>query len=439
MEGNAASGFSILIITFTYSCTLFLERWYLAPIPSAQPEPSKVKKDDAEGLAALLDHLEEGVSWEDYNAWKGQRGRDGWTGRFGAVWRVKVKIHCFSSRSLAGKRCSKIRDVHHRIAIKTNRLHAWYLGKLCTSWHLATDATVGDAKNFRSWFLSWSELYVPIENKNRETPESIIFDTIDAWNPSRMDKTLWTGASLSHLGRTGGTTLGARSCGAPRTYGHPMRRWSSPNGPRCAGGGGRGVNGWNLKWKNGWNPRAESMILRFHPFTLRGCRLVRWWLLMNKECLLFGRHDSGARLPQRWQAWNCTFGLLASNHGTPTCGRPNVTLEPSFVNRRLPERRSDSDFHIRKRSWYWIDTAYIIFFKPTSWFVFCTFLPSLTGRTSFNATWSHLRCRQRGAADVAWRWWYLRLTYYGKSARVVATLAIAVKNHKTCSNPHYGR
>ena len=58
-----------------------------------------------------------------------------------------------------------------------------------------------------------------------------------------------------------------------------------------------------------------------------------------------------------------------------TCGRPNVTLEPSFVNRRLPERRSDSDFHIRKRSWYWIDTAYIIFFKPTSWFVFCTFPP----------------------------------------------------------------
>ncbi len=40
-----------------------------------------------------------------------------------------------------------------------------------------------------------------------------------------------------------------------------------------------------------------------------------------------------------------------------------------------------------------------------SWFVFRTFLPFLAGCTSFNATWSHLRCRQWGAADVAWRWW----------------------------------
>lgn len=63
MEGNASS-FRI----FHLDHHIHLKVGNLSPIPSAQPEPSKVKKDDAEGLAALLDHLEEGVSWEDYNA-----------------------------------------------------------------------------------------------------------------------------------------------------------------------------------------------------------------------------------------------------------------------------------------------------------------------------------------------------------------------------------
>ena len=30
-------------------------------------------------------------------------------------------------------------------------------------------------------------------------------------------------------------------------------------------------------------------------------------LLMNKGCLLVGRHDSGARFTERWQPWNCIF------------------------------------------------------------------------------------------------------------------------------------
>ena len=34
----------------------------------ARPSTAKVKKDDAEGLAALLDNLEEGESWEDPTA-----------------------------------------------------------------------------------------------------------------------------------------------------------------------------------------------------------------------------------------------------------------------------------------------------------------------------------------------------------------------------------
>ena len=135
------------------------------------------------------------------------------------------------------------------------------------------------------------------------------------------------------------------------------------------------------------------------------------------------------------------IGLLASNHGCYHL-REAKRNSGAFLRQQTPPREA---FWLRLShsqeklvlNWYSLHHFFqanilirVLHFSSRLW----------QARTSFNATWSHLRCRQRGAADVAWRWWYLRLTYYGKSARVVATLARAVKNHKTfCSNPHYGR
>lgn len=65
-------GVPIMSVAGTLQVTLFEEQGRSESLPrefqkmtSCELQIFQVKKDDAQGLAALLDNLEEGVSWED--------------------------------------------------------------------------------------------------------------------------------------------------------------------------------------------------------------------------------------------------------------------------------------------------------------------------------------------------------------------------------------